>query len=206
MNIFVTGTDTDVGKTFISALLCKRWGANYWKPIQTGLESDCGDTVSVYKLSGVQALCEPALMYQKPLSPWRAAVLEDRERIDISSISIPKKYKEDDKPLIVEGAGGVFVPITETEITTDLVEQLRCPVIIVARSQLGTLNHTLLTLEHLKRRNVEVLGVILNGDLDEDNAKTLKAYGANVICQIPRANNVDEVIHLVPELHKVYSS
>lgn len=203
--IFITGTDTDVGKTFISALLCKKWLASYWKPFQTGLESDPGDTRTVKNLIGENLItAPPAVEYQMPLSPWRACVLEKREPIDIEAITIPGKVQEGSRPLIIEGAGGVFVPITERFITTDLVHQLNCPVIIVARSELGTLNHTLLTIEHLKQRQVKILGVILNGNLNSDNAETLQSYGVKILCQIPRAGSLDEVLHLVPDINDVY--
>lgn len=204
--IFITGTDTDVGKTFISALLYKKWSTSYWKPIQTGLDSDDGDTKNVKKLIGKDLItAPPTFEYQLPLSPWRACVLEQRDSIDIEKITVPEKLIQDsNRPLIIEGAGGVFVPITENLITTDLIKQLDCPVIIVARSELGTLNHTLLTIEHLKQRNVKILGVILNGDLNLDNAETLRKFGVNIICQIPKAESLDDVLHLVPDFNDVY--
>lgn len=204
--IFVTGTDTDVGKTFISALLCKRWSASYWKPIQTGLESDVGDTKTVSDLLGAQLVtAPPALEYQKPLSPWRATVLEDAEPIDIQEITVPQIIEEQSDALIIEGAGGVYVPITENLITTDLIKHFDCPVIVVARSELGTLNHTLLTIEHLKNRGVKILGVVLNGNLNDDNAKTLKSYGVKIICEIPKESTFEKVEHLVPDLTDVYN-
>lgn len=197
--IFITGTDTDVGKTFISALLCSKWKANYWKPIQTGLETDQGDTSTVLDLVGRDLnYSSPALQYQKPLSPWRACVLENKPIIDISKITIPDGL--DKSTLIIEGAGGVFVPITDKLITTDLIRHFDIPVIVVAKSELGTLNHTLLTVEHLKNNNVKILGVILNGDINNDNAEALKKYGVNIIAQIPRATSIREVEHLIPDL------
>lgn len=205
IKLFITGTDTDVGKTFISALLCKRWSAGYWKPIQTGLESDPGDTKTVSELLGSSLVTStPALEYQKPLSPWRAVELENREAIDIKNISVPKELEQNKEVLIIEGAGGVFVPITESLITTDLIQHFDCPVIVVARSELGTLNHTLLTIEHLKNRGVKVIGVVLNGDLNNDNSRTLEAFGVKILFQIPRASTLDEVEHLVPDLKDVY--
>jgi dethiobiotin synthase len=202
IKIFVTGTDTDVGKTFISALLCKRWNANYWKPIQTGLETDPGDTATVSRLIGIKFLQQPALTYQKPLSPWRAVVLEGREPIDLEQIKVPV-FTDNEKPLIIEGAGGVYVPLTEKHITTDLIGSLKCPTIVVARSELGTLNHTLLTIEHLQNRHIPVLGVILNGNINEDNAEALRAFGVRILCQIPHADNLNDVVPLIPVLADV---
>ncbi|ONH66599.1 Dethiobiotin synthetase [Cyberlindnera fabianii] len=195
--VFVTGTDTDVGKTFVSALLCKAWGASYWKPVQTGLDSDPGDTKTVKELVGKDLITfKPQVELQKPLAPWRACVLEGEPFLKLEDFKLPKT----NDPLIVEGAGGVFVPLTKELITKDLVKQIDCPVIVVARSQLGTLNHTLLTLEHLRAHDVKILGVILNGKIDEDNCTALKELGVKVICQIPLASSVDEVTHLVPSL------
>lgn len=205
VKIFVTGTDTDVGKTFISALLCKRWNANYWKPIQTGLETDFGDTATVSQLLRTHCSQQPALVYQKPLSPWRAVVLEGREPIELKQIEVPE-FAENEKPIIIEGAGGVYVPLTEKLITTDLIEYLKCPTIVVARSGLGTLNHTLLTIEHLRSRHICVLGVILNGDINEDNAQALMAFGVRILCKIPQADSMDDVVSLIPALADVLES
>ncbi|CCH46728.1 hypothetical protein BN7_6325 [Wickerhamomyces ciferrii] len=201
--IFITGTDTDVGKTFISALLVKKWKMAYWKPFQTGLNCDPGDTKTVTGLIGAELkTSSPAVELQLPLSPWRATVLESKSLIDLNTINIPNEIQ--DLPLIIEGAGGVQVPINDKQITTDLIKQFDVPVIVVARSELGTLNHTLLTIEHLQNRKVKVLGVILNGDINNDNADTLKAYGVNIICQIPKSKSLQEVEHLVPNLKDVY--
>jgi dethiobiotin synthase len=202
MNIFVTGTDTDVGKTFISALLVKRWNCDYWKPLQTGLDEDPGDCSTVERLlleSGQMpsqtTIHQPAHSYRKPLSPWRCTILENSPQIDIDTFTIPT-----DKFTIIEGAGGVLVPITKEATTIDLIKKFDIPTIVVARSTLGTLNHTLLTLEILKAAGVKVLGVILNGEINEDNALTLKELGVNIIAQIPKAKNLNEVVHRIPSL------
>lgn len=206
--IFITGTDTDIGKTFVSAALVKKWSCNYWKPIQTGLSCDSGDTSTVQELlrGGKDLPCRvnPAVEYQFPLSPYRCSVLEGKKEVDIDSIRIPTKLANASKPLIIEGAGGVFVPLTKELITTDLIKHLNVPVIVVARSGLGTLNHTLLTIEHLKMHDIQILGVILNGDLNCDNKKCLEDFGVKIIAQIPRAATVDDVQQFVPDLDDVY--
>ncbi|AWU73898.1 uncharacterized protein C5L36_0A04950 [Pichia kudriavzevii] len=204
--IFITGTDTDVGKTFISALLVKRWGADYWKPVQTGLNEDIGDTATVTQMlqasGGIPSntiIFDPALKYQNPLSPWRCTILENKEEIDITKLNLPPTTNT----IIVEGAGGVLVPFTKDKFTTDVIHHLNTPVILVARSKLGTLNHTLLSLEVMKARGNNVVGVILNGEIDDDNLKALEALGARIIAQIPHTSKIEDVLHLIPPLEEV---
>lgn len=206
MNIFVTGTDTDVGKTFISALLVKKWNCEYWKPLQTGLDEDPGDCATVQRLLNESnaeftniKIHQPALSFRKPLSPWRCTVLENTPQIDVDSLTVPT-----DKVTVIEGAGGILVPITKDRTTIDLIKKFNTPTIIVARSGLGTLNHTLLTLQVLKDANIDVLGVVLNGKTNKDNTTTLKELGVNIIAEIPPATTLNDVIHLVPSLSSLF--
>lgn len=207
-SIFVTGTDTDIGKTFISALLVKAWKCNYWKPIQTGLNEDPGDTATVERLltesGGIPestTIFKPALEYQKPLSPWRCTVLEKENAIDLSLINLPRV--NNNSITVVEGAGGVLVPITKDATTVDLIKHLEIPVLVVARPNLGTLNHTLMTLETLKHNDIKVLGVVLNGDINEDNASTLKELGVKILAQIPLSKNLNDAVDLIPSLYSI---
>ncbi|KAG0682705.1 dethiobiotin synthase [Pichia californica] len=212
--IFITGTDTDIGKTFISALLIEAWGCNYWKPIQTGLDSDPGDTFTIKKLLeqslGVPkttTIFQPQLEYMKPLSPWRCTILENKPSINIEELKFPatKDNLTGSKYTIVEGAGGILVPINKTSYTTDIIKHLDASVIIVARSELGTLNHTLMTVEILKQNKIPILGVILNGDINNDNALTLSELNVKIIAQIPKANSLKDVVDLVPALETILS-
>lgn len=207
--IFITGTDTDVGKTFVSALLVKKWRCNYWKPIQTGLDSDPGDTATVEKLLAQSGgapkeseILPPALEFKKPLSPWRCTVLENRQAIDVNSMKLPA-FTNQSKYTIVEGAGGVFVPLTETKFTPSLIKHFNAKAIVVARSELGTLNHTLLTLEALKAQHVEVIGVILNGEINEDNCTALKELGVSIIAQVPLAKSLNDVMDCIPDISEL---
>ncbi|KAK6455918.1 dethiobiotin synthetase [Scheffersomyces xylosifermentans] len=205
--IFVTGTDTDVGKTFIASLLTKCWNCNYWKPIQTGTESDVGDTYTVKSTTGLDSdhFSPPGFAFMKPLSPWRAALIEGKN-VEVSDIRIPQNFLESERSLIIEGAGGPYVPINDTDIMTDLALALSCGVILVSRSGLGTLNHTLLCLEHFKHRGVRVLGVILNGDVNQDNATVIETLGqVPILCQVPVANSIDDVMHLVPKFDSIFA-
>lgn len=184
MQIWVAGTDTNIGKTIISSWLCLQTGSAYFKPIQTGTLED-RDAARVHVLSGVKIHPE-IFSYKAPLSPHVAAALENEE-IDIKKIALPPEKK-----LIVEGAGGLLVPINKKYLMVDLMKQLNIPIMLVASSRLGTINHTLLSLEALNHRKLEVLGVIMNGPINEDNRKSIEFYGnTTVIAQMPYLDKMD---------------
>ncbi|MBC7905909.1 MAG: dethiobiotin synthase [Rhodospirillaceae bacterium] len=169
--VFVTGTDTDIGKTLVSAWLAHFWQADYWKPVQTGA-SGSTDYDTVAKLAPSVTIHPPAYVFQAPLSPHEAARRE-RARIDLSALVPPKTMR----PLVVEGAGGVMVPLNETALTVDLMERLGLPALVVTRSGLGTINHTLMTLEVLRRRHVPILGVVMNGQKNPANRQAIEHFG-----------------------------
>jgi dethiobiotin synthetase/malonyl-CoA O-methyltransferase len=169
--VFVTGTDTDVGKTLVAAWLTHAWAADYWKPVQSGA-ADITDFGTVAKLVPNATIHPSSYVFQAPLSPHEAARRE-RARIDLSAFSLPKT----DRPLVVEGAGGVMVPLNEVALTVDLIERLGLPALVVARSGLGTLNHTLLTLEALRRRRIPIAGVVMNGQRNPANRQAIEHFG-----------------------------
>lgn len=173
--VFVTGTDTSVGKTLVSAWLARNWGADYWKPIQTGATED-SDSATVERLAPGIAIHPPAVVLQAPLSPHEAARRE-HVRIDLSALTPPRT----DQPLVVEGAGGVMVPINELALMIDLMARLQLPAVVVARSGLGTINHTLMTLEMLRRRHVPVLGVVMNGQRNPANRQAIEHFGGTLV-------------------------
>ncbi|WHQ46620.1 MAG: dethiobiotin synthase [Candidatus Midichloria sp.] len=184
MKIFVTGTDTDVGKTIISSWLCLHFNYSYWKPIQAG-SITLTDREFAQRL-GISTLQEYERLTQA-LSPHLAAHL-DNKILDINKIQLPVF-----KHLIVEGAGGILVPINGKHTLLDLIRHLNLPVIVVARSSLGTINHTCLTLEALKNKNVKILGVIMNGDKNEENKKAIEYYGKiKVLQEFPRMEKIDK--------------
>lgn len=173
--IFVTGTDTNVGKTITAALLTLGLGAAYWKPIQSGLDS-ISDTDYVRQVTGLDESHFLPERYRltEPLSPHAAAAI-DGVHIALSDFELLLNH---DKPhLIVEGAGGVLVPLNEREFVIDLIQQLQLPVILVARSTLGTINHTLLSIAALRDRQISILGVILNGPKNPGNRAAIEYYG-----------------------------
>jgi dethiobiotin synthetase len=158
MKIFVTGISTDVGKTIASAILVKALEADYWKPVQAG-DLDFSDSDKLRKLVGRGTIVHPnGYALNTPASPHLAAEI-DGISIDVKKIAEPETKNH----LVIEGAGGVLVPLNETETIADLIRP-DYKVIVVSRHYLGSINHTLLTLEYLKSRGIAVGGIIFNGD------------------------------------------
>lgn len=156
MRLTIAGIGTEVGKTVVSAILVRALQASYWKPVQAG-ELENTDTHKVCALSGCQALPE-AYRLQQPMSPHAAAALES---IEINPAALRPAAEPD--PFIVELAGGLMVPLNNSYLNIDLVCELNYPVVLVASYYLGSINHTLLSLELLKSRNVEIKGIVFNG-------------------------------------------
>ncbi|NVK18272.1 MAG: dethiobiotin synthase [Methylocystaceae bacterium] len=179
---FVTGTDTDVGKTVVSALLVDQLNATYWKPIQSGT-NDVEDKNEVMKLVGIDESRILPCRYEltEPLSPHEAARIDGVE-IKLDEIEKP----EVEGNLIIEGAGGVYVPINNDHMMIDLIEKMNCETIVVARSGLGTINHTLLTLKALRDKGIAITGVILNGPVNLKNKKAIEQFGkVRILGEIP---------------------
>lgn len=184
---FVTGTDTDVGKTVVSAWLLAHLDACYWKPVQAGTEPET-DTQTVRRLAELpeDRIVPEAYVLKEPMAPHEAARREGIS-IDMAKLVGP----QDDRLLIVEGAGGLLVPLNEKDYVIDLIEDLNLPVVLVARSTLGTINHTLLSLEALRRRGLVVAGVVINGPESPHNRAAIERYGkTQVIVEIPQLDTV----------------
>ena len=186
MQLVIAGTDTDVGKTVVSALVVQGLGAHYWKPVQSGL-AEGSDTERVRQLLTLppERIVPESYRFQAPVSPHWAARMEG-VRIEAAALALPRV----EAPLVVECAGGLMVPLhlgtDGTLLQIDQVAVWGLPVLLVARSGLGTLNHTLLSLEALNRRAIPVLGLVLNGPLHPDNPPTLEAVGGvPVLAQLP---------------------
>ena len=174
-HFFITGTDTNVGKTITSAVLVRALNAYYWKPIQSGLQDDQPESVIVQKLTGFSDEYFLPTIYslKASLAVAHAAELENKI-IDLSQCVLPQIKKES---LIIEGGGGVFHPLNASETMMDLMKKYSMPVIIVSRGTLGTLNHTLLTLEALRQRNIRIHGIVFCGELTIKNQKTIEQWG-----------------------------
>jgi dethiobiotin synthase len=173
--LIVTGSDTSVGKTVVCAMLTLALEGIYWKPIQSGTAGGT-DTQRVQAMTGLPSSHFPPERYvlRAPLSPHRAAEL-DGIAIEPESLDLPQANGK--RWLIVEGAGGVLVPINRQMLQIALFSRWRAPVIVVARTALGTINHTLMTLEALKRRAIEVMGIIFVGDAMPDTERTIAEFG-----------------------------
>ncbi|MEM7651092.1 MAG: dethiobiotin synthase [Pseudomonadota bacterium] len=188
----ITGTDTGIGKTVVSAMLTLALGATYWKPVQSGVEGGV-DTRAVQKMTGLpnERFLEESYVFTEPLSPHRAAEL-DEAHIDVDTLLVP----EVEGPLIIEGAGGLMVPLTRENLLINLFkkwnEDTRVPVILVARTGLGTINHTLLSLEALWSRKIPVHGIIFVGDENEDNMRTIGEFSdVKVLGRLPMLDSLD---------------
>ncbi|GAB4462355.1 MAG: dethiobiotin synthase [Elainellaceae cyanobacterium] len=172
---FITGTDTNVGKTVVSALLTIGLDAVYWKPVQSGLDP-ISDTDYVRQATGLDDshFCKERFSLTQPLSPHAAAAI-DGISIHLSDFQLPTQLPH--RHLIVEGAGGLMVPLNDSDFMIDLIQQFQLPVCLVARSTLGTINHTLLSIAQLRRMGIPILGVILNGPKNEGNRAAIAHYG-----------------------------
>jgi malonyl-CoA O-methyltransferase len=182
--VFVTGTDTGVGKTIVSACLVRRWNADYWKPAQTGLADEPGDSETIQHLTGLPParIHPPRHAFAASLSVEAAAAAEGA-RVTLDDFHLPRSGA----PLVVEGAGGVLAPLCDRALTVDLMVRLALPVILVARTTLGTINHTLLSLEALRARKLHILGVVLVGDASPGNRDAIVRHGdIGVLAALPR--------------------
>ena len=183
--LFVTGTDTDAGKTVVAAALVAALGFDYWKPVQSGLDGlPGGDTAEVARLAGRQAgACPPpAWAFRAALAPDQAAAAEGA-RIDPERIVLPAWPR----PLVVEGAGGLLVPLDGGFMMIDLAARLGLPMVLAARTGLGTLNHTLLSLEAMARRGLPVAGVVFSGADHPRNVDAIRRLGGvPILGRIPR--------------------
>jgi len=153
----IAGIGTEIGKTVCSAIITKALRADYWKPIQAGNLTD-GDAYWVQHWVPGTEIHPSTYALQNPLSPHTAAEL-DGIRIDLNSFHLPETTEN----LVVELAGGIMVPLNEKDTNLDLIERLGLPVILVSKNYLGSINHTLMTFEILKSRNIDIAGIVFNG-------------------------------------------
>jgi dethiobiotin synthetase len=188
---FITGTDTGIGKTTVAALLCAALDAIYWKPIQTG-SRDGTDRRAVMRLAELRPTrTRPeSYLFAPPVSPHLAAQ-RARVRIDLRKIKMPSIAARDN--LIVEGAGGVLVPINGKQLMIHLMRHLRLPVLLIARTSLGTINHTLLSLAALRAARLRIRGVIMIGPPDRlENRGAIEHYGGvQVVGILPFLKKLD---------------
>jgi dethiobiotin synthetase len=184
----VTGTDTGIGKTTVAAMLTLALDARYWKPIQSGIQ----DGTDRQRVQTLTLLPDDRFMPEKyvlsqPLSPHRASEIDEIE-IDLDYFPLP----ETDGTLIVEGAGGLMVPVTRQKLQIDLFAAWGARIVLCARTGLGTINHTLLSIEALRRRHMPLHGLIFVGNDNTDNIKTIADFsGSRVLGHLPCLENID---------------
>jgi len=184
MSLFVTATGTEVGKTVTSAVILARYGKSldlaYWKPIATGAIDD-RDTNEIKRLCGnLVDVLEESYLFEPPVSPHLAAKLArtsiSPERILEHLVAHALQDKE--RNLVIEGIGGLLVPVTNSGyLVSHLAQDLHLPCLVVADSGLGTINHTLLTLEAVRSRDIELVGVVLNGPRNRENRRAIERFG-----------------------------
>jgi dethiobiotin synthetase len=196
---FVTGTDTDVGKTLVSAWLLTQLDGSYWKPIQAGTvpTTDSATVQSLAELPVSRVLPE-AYLLPEPMAPHEAA-----RRANIAMDMEKLKLPPHDGLVVVEGAGGLLVPIVDGAYMIDLADALDLPIILVARSTLGTINHTLLSVEAIRRRGLPLAGVVISGPETPHNRAAIERFGkVEVIAEIPQLETVnrDTLKAIAPEL------
>lgn len=190
-NIVIAGTDTNIGKTLCSALLMSVFEGTYFKPIQSGSKED-NDTNTVKEISDLseEHFVKEKYLLEEPLSPHMAAEL-DNILIEESELMLPSNIKF--RPLIIELAGGLMVPINRKTLFIDILPEFHAKVILCARSELGTINHTLLSIEALRARNISIAGLVFIGKENPDNEKTILEF-SNVrkLGTIPKLEKIDK--------------
>ncbi|MCC5925443.1 MAG: dethiobiotin synthase [Bacteroidetes bacterium] len=188
--IWVTGTDTGVGKTVFSALITKALNAVYWKPVQSGLDEGKTDTERVKFLTGLsdRHFLKERWLLTQPFSPHLAAKL-DGVQISLDDFSWPDSSQVLSRYLVIEGAGGVNVPLNHKTLLIELMAKLRAPVIVVCRPTLGTINHSLLTIQTLQKNQISVLGCVFSGEPNAENEKAVVSFsGVPLLGRIPKLN------------------
>lgn len=183
----VTGTDTGIGKTVFAAALAAHLRARYWKPVQAGLDGTSDSDIAAWLSGGRAQVLPEAYRLSNPLSPHEAARL-DGVTIDPARLALP----EGDGPLVVEGAGGVLVPFSNDLLSADLFAHWGLPAILVARTGLGTINHSLLSLEALRARGIAVAGVAFSGEANEASEAAIVQFGqVTHLGRLPRLDPLD---------------
>lgn len=189
--IFVTGIDTEVGKTVISAILVQALGANYWKPVQSGdLDNTDTDKVKAWTNHPHTVFHPETYRLHTPMSPHASAEIDGVE-IRLDQFKLPETTNK----LVVEGAGGLMVPLNDKDNIIDLIQQLQIPVVLVSRNYLGSINHTLLSIEALQQRNIPILGLVFN---DKPTPTTeeiiLKKTGLPCLFRVPEVEEVSAAV------------
>ncbi|WBV60940.1 dethiobiotin synthase [Chryseobacterium camelliae] len=200
--LFVTGIGTEVGKTVCSAVLTKYFNADYWKPVQSG-DLDFSDTAKIKNWVGEHTICHPeTYRFQLAASPHQSAK-EEGITIDLNEFKLPETQNN----LLVEGAGGLMVPLNDKDFIIDLIEKLNIPVALVVRNYLGCINHTLLSILALQQKKSKLKYLILNGDFPQDTERAICNHiqPETKIIRIPDLENItkESIESIVQQLEKI---
>ena len=191
MRIFVAGIGTGVGKTMVSAILCEAFEADYWKPVQAGNLDDTDSMTVKGLVSNAKSIIHPeAYRLKLAASPHRAAA-EEKCKISLTKMKFPRTSNH----LIIEGAGGVLVPLNAKELYIDWIKRMNLFVVLVSQHYLGSINHTLLSIEALKSRGIKVLGIVFNGEEDIATEQViLRISGLKVLSRVDKEEQINKKV------------
>lgn len=202
--IFITGIGTEIGKTVCSAVLTKYFNADYWKPVQSG-DLELSDSMKIINWVGEHTICHSeTYRFQLAASPHQSAK-EEGITIDLNEFKLPNTSNN----LIVEGAGGLMVPLNDNEFIIDLIEKLDLPAALVVRNYLGCINHTLLSISALEQKKIKLEYVILNGNFPQDTERIIckNIPSETKIIRIPDLESItkESIDNIVKQLEKIDS-
>ena len=193
---FISGTGTNVGKTIISSVLVKKLGADYFKPIQCGINSSNEtDSDVVKKLCPKVKIFTESYFFIKPESPNIASQKENK-KVELKELLKIRKEKINNK-IIIEGAGGLQVPINDNYLMSDVAKKFNLPLILVAKTSLGTINHTLMSIQIIKEKKINFCGIVFTGNNNEKTIRTIKLFGEKIL------KNKIKIIGIVPKVKKI---
>lgn len=193
-NIFVSAIHTDSGKTLVSAIICEALGADYWKPVQAGAPYDA-DSVRML-VSDPTVTIHPSTYVLNTAESPHAAARKQGVEIAMENFRLPPVRK----PLVIEGAGGCLVPLNETDLVIDIATKFKIPVILVSNFYLGSINHTLLSIEACKSRNIDIAGIIFNGKRNVDSERIILRHA-----QVPCLLHINEEREINRETVRMYA-
>jgi len=186
---FITGIGTNVGKTIVSAILTEALKADYWKPVQSGVADGTDKDLVSSLITNTTSVCHnESYSFQEPASPHLAASLEN-QKIKLEQMHLPKTQND----LIIEGAGGILVPLNDSNYVIDLAQEFEADVILVCRNYLGCINHSLLSIDYLVKNNFPVKGLVLVGNFDKAVKLAITNYSElPVLAEIPEMSEISK--------------
>jgi len=197
MNYFVTAIGTDSGKTFLSAILCEALQADYWKPVQAGMPRDA-DTVRNLLSNSVSKIHQEAYLLGTPASP-HASAKKDGVTIQLKKFVVPQINRD----LIIEGAGGCLVPLNDIDFVIDLAKRFKSQPVLVSNLYLGSINHTLLSADYLKKNKFDVKGIIFNGESNPESEEIiLKHTGFDCLLRVNQEEVTKETVKKYADILK----